>query len=353
MTTKIFITAGTGYVGGSVLDALVKRHPEYTITALLRNVPEGFAARYPNVRVVEGTFDDTKLIEDTAAQNDIVIHGGKPKHLPSLQAHIAGILRRPQPGPGFLIRLAGTGIIADWQDGPYAVLNPKVWSDIDDIDTITGFDETYLHRPADKILQDAATQHGDRLKAAIITPSGIYGRGKGPGNVRSLLIPEMCENIIELGHSFYALEGANRRSWIHVDDVVNVYLKLVEAAAAGGGNAVWGKEGYYFATGQELSQLDLAKAAGEILHKHGLIPTKEPKSLTVNDVREMRGGSSWEPMGVYTWACNTRVRPDRATSLLGFAPSAPTVLEILEQDLLDAVEHVKRNGPTYCPGLKL
>lgn len=52
----------------------------------------------------------------------------------------------------------------------------------------------------------------------------------------------MCENIIELGYSFYALTGANRRSWIHVDDVANVYLKLVEAAVAGGGNAVWGKE---------------------------------------------------------------------------------------------------------------
>ncbi|OAA56798.1 NAD(P)-binding domain protein [Cordyceps fumosorosea ARSEF 2679] len=353
MATKIFITAGTGYVGGSVLDALTKRHPEYAITALLRSVPEDFAALYPNVRVIQGTFDDTKLIEDTAAENDIVIHGGKPKHLPSLTAQISGLLRRSKPGPGFLIRLAGTGIIADWQDGPYAVLNPKVWSDVDDIDVITGLPETCLHRPADKILQDAATQHGDRLKTAIITPSGIYGPGKGPGNVRSLLIPEMCENIIELGHGFYAEQGANRRSWIHVDDVVNVYLKLVEAAAAGGGNAVWGKEGYYFATTQELSQLDLAKAAGEILHKHGLIPAAEPKSLSVADVREMRGGSSWGPMGVYTWACNTRVRPDRATSLLGFTPTAPSVLDTLEQDLLDAVEHVQRNGPTYCPTLKI
>lgn len=170
------------------------------------------------------------------------LDGGKPKHLPSLEAHIAGLLRRSQPGPGFLIRLAGTGIIADWQNGPYAVLNPKVWSDIDDIDDITSLPDDYLHRPADKILQAAAAQHGDRLKTAIICPSGIYGQGRGPGNIRSLLIPEMCENIIELGYSFYALTGANRRSWIHVDDVANIYLKLVEAAVAGGGNAVWGKE---------------------------------------------------------------------------------------------------------------
>lgn len=75
--------------------------------------------------------------------------------------------------------------------------------------------------------------------------------------------------------------------------------------------------------------------------------------MPVETVREMQGGSSWEPMGVYTWACNTRARADRARSLLGYAPSAPNVQSALEGDLLDAVEHVKQNGPRYCPGLRL
>lgn len=52
----------------------------------------------------------------------------------------------------------------------------------------------------------------------------------------------MCENMIELGHAFYAQSGANRRSWVHVDDLMKVYLKLVEAAVAGGEDAVWGRE---------------------------------------------------------------------------------------------------------------
>ena len=66
-------TGATGYIGGTVLSSLVECHPEYQITVLLRNVPENFSERYPNVKVVKGDFDDENLISETAAQNDIVI----------------------------------------------------------------------------------------------------------------------------------------------------------------------------------------------------------------------------------------------------------------------------------------
>jgi len=112
-------------------------------------------------------------------------------------------------------------------------------------------------------------------------------------------------------------------------------------------------QGYYFVSSQEISQLDLARAVGRTLNAHSLIPTEVPKSLSVETVRQMRGPSSWEPMGVYTWASNTRARADRAREVLGYAPDAPSLLDTLEGDLLAAVEHVKRNGPTYCPGLRL
>jgi len=66
-------TGGTGYIGGSVLDAIVRQHPEYDVTVLLRNIPAKFSEKYPNVKIVQGTFDDIELLSDTAAENDIVI----------------------------------------------------------------------------------------------------------------------------------------------------------------------------------------------------------------------------------------------------------------------------------------
>ncbi|TKX27209.1 NAD dependent epimerase-like protein 3 [Elsinoe australis] len=336
MGKRILLTGGTGYVGGSVLTALTTAHPEYEITVLLRKVPSDFEARYPTVNIAHGELDQVDKIRDLSAKNDIVILCGKSgKHIPALEAHIEGLLQRDTPT--FLIRLAGTSIIADfWEGNAHGELNEKVWSDVDHVDEITSLPDNYQHRPVDKILHRAAEEHPDRLNVAIICPPGIYGQGRGAGNTQSLFLPEYYEEIIKLGRSFYAGSGKNTRGWVHIDDLVKVYVALVESAVAGGGNATWGREGYYFAESQEASQKEMAKHAGKILKARGLVAQAEPVQLSIDTVREMRGGSSWEPMGIYTWASNTRTRGDRARKLLGYKPNAPSLWETMEEDFLVA-----------------
>ena len=120
--------------------------------------------------------------------------------------------------------------------------------------------------------------------------------------------------MVELGHAFYAQSGANRGSWVHVDDLMKGYLKLVENRRRGRRRCGMGEggkqptsfashdlqplplvvilivlQGYYVVSSQEISQLDLARAAGRTLNAHGLIPTEGPKSLSFETVREMRG----------------------------------------------------------------
>lgn len=51
-------------------------------------------------------------------------------------------------------------------------------------------------------------------------------------------------------------------------------------------------QGYYFASSWEISQRDLTREAGRILHAHGLVPIKELKRLGIETVGKMRGGSS-------------------------------------------------------------
>jgi hypothetical protein len=98
------------------------------------------------------------------------------------------LLRRSDPS--FLIHLGGTGVVADWQDPTYlGKLNPKIWSDIDDIDAITSLPDGALHRNVDKIIQEAAAANGEKLKTAIVCPPDIYGPGRGPGRTQSIYIP--------------------------------------------------------------------------------------------------------------------------------------------------------------------
>jgi nucleoside-diphosphate-sugar epimerase len=141
----------------------------------------------------------------------------------------------------FLIHLGGTGIIADGQEGSYGELSPKIWSDIDDIDAICSLPDTALHRKVDKLIQDAAAKHGDRLKCAIVCPPAICGAGKGLGRVQSVLLPLFFAEIERRGSAFYIRSGTNAWSWVHINDLMKIYVALVEDAAAGGVKADWGQ----------------------------------------------------------------------------------------------------------------
>jgi len=72
--TKLFVTGATGYIGGDALKAIIDAHPEYEITALVRNSNKGaqVAAVYPKVSLVYGDLDSTDLLTKEASKADIV-----------------------------------------------------------------------------------------------------------------------------------------------------------------------------------------------------------------------------------------------------------------------------------------
>ncbi|KAF2196943.1 nucleoside-diphosphate-sugar epimerase [Delitschia confertaspora ATCC 74209] len=338
MDSKIFMTGTTGYIGGTLLDTLVTNHPEYTITVLLRTVPSNFPARYPNVKIVRGDYDNFKVLSNAASEASIVIHSGDSDHEPSINALIAGLLRRPSSAPSFLIHLSGTAVVSDFLTPTHlGRLNPKTWSDTIDIDTIVSRPDSAPHRNVDKIIQAAAAAYGDKLKTAIICPPDIYGAGRGLGRTRSVFLPMYLKEMESVGgRPFYVGEGGNMRSWVHMEDLMELYLRLVEAAVEGGSNATWGKEGYYFAASQEHSQRSVAQAVGKILEKHGFIENKEPVKIELEQVDEMLKEIPFPGVGRYLFASNSRTRADRAKGLFGYEPKAPTLFEALEEDLLVA-----------------
>ena len=230
------------------------------MTVLLRSIPPNFADKYPNVKIVKGDYDSFDILAEAASLADIVVRmyhsvrarirtaanyhidNGDSDHEPSINAIIAGLRRRS--APSFLLHLSGTAIVSDFNSPTYlGKLNPKIWSDIEDIDTIASLPDTAIHRNTEKILNATTAEHGDKIKIAIMCPPDIYGRGKGPGKTWSSLVPVFINEVKKLdGRVFYYGEGTNTRSWVHIDDVMTVYLNVIEAAASGGGNAQWGKD---------------------------------------------------------------------------------------------------------------
>lgn len=142
--------------------------------------------------------------------------------------------------PSFYIHLGGTAIIAEW-DG-LGELHPKVWSDVSDIDAIWSVPDEVTHRSTEKLIQEAWTAHGPALKTAVVCPPIIHGRGTGPGRADSVFYSSLYSASAQTGATFYLGSGSNVYSRVHVEDVAQVFLRLVGAAAAGGEGADWGRE---------------------------------------------------------------------------------------------------------------
>ncbi|RSL87098.1 hypothetical protein CEP51_002400 [Fusarium floridanum] len=241
MAPSIFLTGATGYTGGTVPNTLVTAHPEYDITVLLRKPTKSFLEKYPGVKVLQGDFDSTELLREAASKADIVVHHGNSDHVPAVKALITGVTERAQASePAFYIHLGGTGIIAESTN--VGELHPKVWSDIDEIDAIWSFPIEAIHQDTELLIQDAWTKYGDKLKTAVVCLPNIHGKGTGPGRAESFYVPYFYAESLKLESTFYVGSGSNMYSRVHVEDVAQVFLKLVEAAADGGKGAGWGRE---------------------------------------------------------------------------------------------------------------
>ncbi|KAI4741610.1 NAD(P)-binding protein [Aureobasidium sp. EXF-12298] len=328
---KLFVTGATGYVGGDALYAIVKAHPEYEITALVRNSDKGaqVAVDYPKVKLVYGDLDSTDLLEEESKKADVVCNWADCDHEASAKAIIKGLSTRESETPGFLIHTSGTGILlyTDLDQEMYGEEASKIYDDWDNVhEMITGIPDHAPHRKVDKIVQ--SVRDGHTVKSAIVCPPCIYGVGRGPGNQTSIQVPKLARSTLQQGHGIQV--GAGKAYWteIHVHDLSDLYLKLVEAAANGGGSATWNDEGYYFCEAGDLAWGDVAHQMAKSAKKQGFIKDDQVKEYSADEVTKML---SFMAAG---WGCNSRCRAIRAGKLLGWKPSSPSLKDEIDAAIL-------------------
>lgn len=232
--------------------------------------------------------------------------------------------------PGYLIHTSGTGILLfnDVDRKTYGEANSKIYDDWDNIKEVTSLPDHAPHRTVDKIVLEAGTKDAGIVKTAIVCPPTIYGPGRGPGNKRSHQVPELARATLEQGRGIKV--GAGETYWheVHVHDLSQLYLKLVEAAAKGGEPATWGSEGYYFCERSEFHWGDVSQWIATDAHKKGLIQDDIVHSMSQEEADKCTG---W---GSALWGANSRARATRARKLLGWECTAPS----LQEDVSRAVD---------------
>ena len=269
-----------------------------------------------------------------------MLHTAHADHPGAAAALVAGLAKRETPG--FLIHTSGTGILGsgDFLRKTFGEVSQKLYDDFDNVkEIVEDFPDEAIHRNVDKIVLAAGTQHPGKVFTAIVAPPCINGPGRGPDNQKSIQIYWLAKAVLERKKGFQVGDGKNRWWDVHVQDLSNVFLRLVEEAIKGGGSATWGKEGYYFASNGEFYWGDIAKGVAKAAYDKKLIPTAEVDIVSAEEAESIR------KYGSYMWGTNSRGKAIRARKLLGWEPKQKSVLEYLG----DIVE-LEAKGLGIIPG---
>lgn len=341
--TKIFITGATGYIGGSVLDRLL-RHKDannFEITAIIRNAQKAEGFKQYGVNTVVGSFSDVQLLEDLTAAADVVFDTVDADQLAGAKTMLRGFKRRHQETgiQPIFIHTSGTGLLSDNAAGLRD--SDIIWDDAD-ADQLEKLAPTAPHRDVDLELIKA-DQEG-YVKAYLVTPATVYGLASGrfvdAGLIHkhSIQLPSLIEASLDRGQAGMVGKGVNIWPNVHIDDVADLYIVLFDAIRTNPDVVGHGREGYYFGLNGEHTLYDVGKELGRALVEFGKNKSDEPSTFTPEEINKYFNGSNY-------LGSNSRGKANRSL-LIGWKPTRITA-DFLKSIKPEVEEILKSNykGP--------
>ncbi|KAJ5552612.1 hypothetical protein N7494_001990 [Penicillium frequentans] len=327
MAPQVFITGTTGYIGGDGLYAIANAHPDWELSALVRNKDKAsvLSSKYPKIRVVHGDLDSNDIIEEEVKKADITSLTAITSLL--LRALLKAPSTTPPERPVWLIHTSGTGILTveDQRAGTYGIERPKEYNDWEGVSELINLPADAFHRNVDEITINAGKENPTSVRTAIVCPPTIYGQGRGPVNTKSVQAYLLSAAVIKRGKGFLVGKGENVWHQVHVQDLSNVYLALGDAAAEGGGKATWNDEGYYLAENGSFVWGDIQRAVAQSAFEQKYIQSPEVEVLDGKQTTEILSA------GIYAWGSNSRGHSLRARKLFGWEPKQPKLIELIPE----------------------
>ena len=142
--------------------------------------------------------------------------------------------------PTYYIHVSGTGLLTHQADKGQP-RHGKIYNDWEGLPDLINFPAEAPHRNVDQIVLEAAKANPTTLRTAIVCPPVIYGPGRGPVNERAMITPLTVASMIKRGQGYLPTGDA---AWhhVHVHDLSDLFIRLIRAAAEGGGKATWIKK---------------------------------------------------------------------------------------------------------------
>jgi nucleoside-diphosphate-sugar epimerase len=290
---RVFCTGASGYIGGSVAMALVAQGQQ--VSGLVRSEEGAAKVRALGIEPVIGTLDDAKVLADAARRADIVINAASADHRGAATAMLDALV-----GSGkTFVHTSGSSIVGKRSAGERA-------EDVyDETTSITPSPARAARVALNELILSYQTKG---VRPIIVCPSLIYGVSRGPKE-HSMQVPWLIALAQKNGGTArHYGPGENVWSNVHIDDLVELYLRAIKSAPTGA---------FYYAENGENSMRELGEAISRMLGKGGAT-----RPMTLEEaVAEWGEGPAQDTMG-----SNCRVRAIRARNELNWAPRAKSLL---------------------------
>jgi nucleoside-diphosphate-sugar epimerase len=281
---RIFVTGATGYIGSAVTEKLVAAG--HRVAGLARSDTAARALERLGAEAIPGSLEEPAAISAAAGAADAAIH------LASANSPEAPRLDRAAVD-AILAALAGSGKPFLYTSGVWVMGNTGGYV----------ADETTPVNPVPLVAwrpqHEQLVLHAAGVRGIVIRPGMVYGRGSG--FLGQLFRPD------EHGVVHYVGTGENRWSFVHVDDLADLYVLALNAPAG---------SVYFAAAGPAVAVPMVAQAAAQGAPVEG---------IPLATARQTMGGFA------DALALDCMVTARKAIEELGWKPAARPVLEELGQ----------------------
>jgi len=233
---RVFVIGASGYIGKAVVKHL--RQQQIEVAALSRTAEKEPPLIELGARVVRGDTEALEILAREASAADAVIYTAvnNPNEHSALKALIASLEDSGKP----LLFTSGATIVAEATEGRYSTR--QVGED-EDVTPPPGS----VRLSSEKIVREAAARG---IRSMVIRPPLVYG------NAGSTQIPRYYNCGRKTGTVRYVGPGENCWAFVHVDDLAEMYSRLLTD----------GQRGHvYHAVAGEVLMGDLARAVARVL----------------------------------------------------------------------------------------
>src|SRR3546814_8169345 len=236
---RIFIVGASGYVGGHLVRSLV--HSGYEVAALARSGEAACRITALGARACACDLSADDMLAREHERADAIIYVAQFPSVSEERSAVEAGLRRIAGSGKTFVMTSGTGVLCR---DPGGVWSAHIYAEDDP------FEPHELLKSRVDLEQQVRHASTQGIRSIVIRPPQVYGHGG------SVALPQIIARARELGFVPYIGQGLNIWSNVHIDGLVDLYVRALERGKSGA---------LYHAVGGEHCERHLAESVGAML----------------------------------------------------------------------------------------